>query len=76
MADIATFVEDRGVFEPEALDAMAQAYEEACIALHVFAGDQRGREAVAARIIELARRGLIDVATVRNRVIMGARSAA
>jgi hypothetical protein len=38
---------------------MSKAFEEACIALRVFAGE-RGREIVATRIIDLARNGLVD----------------
>ena len=33
---------------------------EACIALQVFAGDEKGREIIATRIVNLARNGLID----------------
>jgi hypothetical protein len=36
---------------------MSKAFEEACNALQVFAGDEKGREIVATRIIDLARRG-------------------
>ena len=37
---------------------MSKAFEEACIALQVFAGDERGREIIATPIIDLARNGL------------------
>jgi hypothetical protein len=37
-----------------------QRFEEACIALQVYAGDEKGREIIATRIIDLARGGLID----------------
>ena len=39
---------------------MSKAFEEACIALQVYAGDEKGREIIATRIIDLARSGLID----------------
>ena len=53
--------------------AMSKAFEEACIALQVYAGDEKGREIVATRIIDLARNGLIDSAALRDRVIAEAR---
>jgi hypothetical protein len=55
---------------------MSKAFEEACAALHVFAGDQRGREVIATRIIDLARNGVIDAAALRDRVMLESRSAA
>ena len=39
---------------------MSQAFKEACIPLHVFDGDIRGRLIVATRIIDLASDGIID----------------
>jgi len=48
-----------GQFGPDTITAMSKAFEEACIALRVFAGE-RGREIVATRIIDLARNGLVD----------------
>ena len=40
-------------FDPEAIEAMSKAFVDACTVLHVFAGDKRGRESIAARIIDL-----------------------
>jgi hypothetical protein len=42
--------------------------EEACKALNIN-GDARDRETVAARIIDLARNGVVDAATLRDRVL-------
>ena len=61
--------EQKNAFEPDAVDAMAAALEQACSELHVFAGDQRSRETIATRIIDLARNGVIDPAALRDRVI-------
>jgi hypothetical protein len=41
--------------------------------LQVSAGDEKGREIIATRIIDLARSGLIDPAALRDRVITEAR---
>jgi hypothetical protein len=58
---------------PVAIEAMSKAFEEACNALHVFAGDEKGREIIASRIIDLARGGLVDAAALRDRVVAEAR---
>jgi hypothetical protein len=67
---------DSCVFEPEAIQAMSTAFELSCADLHVFAGDQRGREAVATRIIHLARHGVIEAAALHMRVMAEARLSA
>jgi hypothetical protein len=64
---------DQCAFEPDAIHAMSTAFELACADLRVFAGDQRGREIIAARIIDLARRGVVDAATLHKRVVAEAR---
>ena len=71
---IRRFLSESVAFEPEAITAMSKALEEACLALHVFAHDQRGRETVATRIIDLARNGVIDAAALRDRVIAETRA--
>jgi hypothetical protein len=58
MATIIPFLQDEA-FDPDALRAMSTALEEVCRKLQVN-GDQRAREAMAVRIIELARRGERD----------------
>ena len=60
---------DKTAFGPAAIEAMSKAFEEACIALQVYAGDEKGREIIATRIIDLARNGLIDPTALRDRVI-------
>ncbi len=63
-------------FEPTAITAMSRAFEDVCSTLHVFAGDTRGREIIATRIIDLARRGIVDADTLRDRVLFESHSAA
>ena len=48
---------DKTAFGPAAIEAMSKAFEEACVALQVYAGDEKGRGIIATRIIDLARRG-------------------
>lgn len=67
---------DLNAFEPEAIQVMHQAYTEACIALCVFEGDRRGKEAVAARVIDLVKSGVMDPKALRDRVLLEARIAA
>ena len=44
-------------FDPEAILTMSIAFELACADLQVFESDERGREIIATRIINLARQG-------------------
>jgi hypothetical protein len=76
MVAILSYLEDKTVFEPEALRAMSQSFDEACNALHIFSGDEQSREVIAARIIDLARTGVIDAKALRDRVLREARTAA
>src|SRR5215831_780258 len=64
---------DKTAFGPVAIEAMSKAFDEACIALQVCAGDEKGREIIATRIIDLARSGLIDPTALRDRVIAESR---
>lgn len=73
---IRSYLKDKTCFEPEALRVMSQGFDEACNALHVFAGDEHGREVIAARIIDLARTGVIDAEALRDRVVLEARALA
>ena len=66
---------DKTAFGPAAIEAMSKAFEEACTALQVYAGDEKGREIIATRIIDLARGGLIDPTALRDRVIAEVRLA-
>lgn len=61
--------EEQSVFKPPAIDTMARAFNEACNDLKVFAADQRGREIIAVRIIDLARQGLSDPEVLRDCVV-------
>jgi hypothetical protein len=64
---------DQTAFGPAAIEAMSKAFEEACNALQVFAGDEKGREIIATRIIDLARGGMVDAAALRDRVVAESR---
>lgn len=64
-----------GVFDPNDIEAMSQAYEQVCNILHVN-GDAGARETIAARVIELARCGEPRPAVLRARVIAEANSGA
>ena len=59
-------------FGPKDLEAMSQAYEDVCTALHIN-GDAAAREAIAVRVIELARRGERCPTVMRDQVISEAR---
>lgn len=58
----------RGPPCPSALISTSRALEDACNALRIN-GDARDRETVAARIIDLARNGVIDPVVLRDRVL-------
>src|SRR5690242_1887522 len=60
-------------FEPETIATMSRAFEEACAALRVSAGDTHGRAIVATRIIDLARIGIVDADALRERILSEAR---
>jgi hypothetical protein len=62
---------DQTAFGPAAIEAMSKAFEEACNALQV--SDEKAREIIATRIIDLARGGVIDAAALRDRVVAEAR---
>jgi hypothetical protein len=56
---IRAYFEDHAAFEPDVILAMSQALEEACKALHID-GQISDRKIVETRIIDLARRGVIE----------------
>ena len=68
---IRTYLEDQSAFSPEEIKAMSKALDEACAALQV---DGQDREIIAVRIIELARKGVIDATVLRDRVVEAMRS--
>ena len=70
MSTIVQFMTDQSVFEPEVTQAMSTAFDDACRALKLT--DGAAREAVAVRIIELARRGERDPIRLSERVLRDA----
>jgi hypothetical protein len=68
MAGNGKFREHESVFGPEAVQSMSAAFEEVCRSLKLD-GDAQAREAVAVRIIELARRGERNAERLRDRVL-------
>ena len=69
-------VEEFNGFDQEAIEAMHQAYRQASIALQVFAGDEEGKRAIAARVVDLARTGVTDPRSLRDRILFETRLAA
>jgi hypothetical protein len=70
---IRSYLKDHASFDPEAIAVMSQALEMACKALHIN-GQIRDREAVAARIIDLARDGVLDATALSKRVVTEAQA--
>ena len=75
MAAILAYVKHPLVFEPEATHAMSVAFDEACRALNVPHTANGAREALAARIIDFARRGERNPDQLRDRVVTEASAA-
>jgi hypothetical protein len=73
---ILAHLSDTCAFEPEAIQAMSTAFELCCADLRLFADDKNGRKIIATRIIELARRGVIDAPALHNRVVAEGRLSA
>ena len=57
-----------GAFEPDDIEAMCLACEQVCDTLHIN-GDANARVTIAARVIELARRGERCPTVLRDRVL-------
>jgi hypothetical protein len=68
MQRILPFLSDQPVFEPEAMNAMTEAFFKLCQDLKLN-GDGGVREAIAVRIIELAQIGERDPERIRERVL-------
>lgn len=68
MSAILPFLPDQSAFAPEAVRAMSDALDGVCQGLGVNR-DNRARETIAVRIIELARHGQLDVNHLRDRVL-------
>jgi len=75
MGTILPFLKEQNVFDPEATNVMSTAFDAICAALEIPAADIRGRETVAVRILELARRGERDPIRLRERVLREAGAA-
>ncbi len=67
-ATILAFLRDRSIFQPNDVRAMSTAFDEVCEALRLN-GNERARETVAIRVIELARRGERDADRLRDRLL-------
>jgi hypothetical protein len=65
---IRKYLDNHAAFEPDAVEAMSKALEQACTALHIN-GHIGDREVIATRIIELARNGVIDAKALSARVV-------
>ena len=63
------------VFEPHDIQVMSMAYDDVCKALNLPNTDKHAREVIAARIIELARRGERSLTALRDRVLTEANAA-
>jgi hypothetical protein len=57
------------VFEPEEIDAVAAAFDEICRKINLPATAKVAREALATRVIDLAREGLIDTTLLTDRML-------
>ena len=69
MGAIVEFIRDgAAAFDPQDIEMMSTLPDEACAALHIN-GDATAREAIAIRIIELARRGERSPTTLREQML-------
>jgi hypothetical protein len=62
---------EQGVFGPEALAAMGEAFEAACKQLHVARELEVLRQIIAERIVAAARRGELDPVRLRTAALSG-----
>jgi hypothetical protein len=61
-------------FDPEAIAALARAFEDTCAALHVAADDEAEREIVAKCVINVALTGVRDAGTLRDCILVQTRT--
>jgi hypothetical protein len=73
---IRSYLHDQGVFDPDTLSIMSEAFEQACTALSLAADEKQARRAIAERIIALARSGILDASELRDRAVRESKSAA
>jgi hypothetical protein len=71
---IRAYLQDVAAFDPDAIRVMSQAFEAACAALRIAPTQMHERTVIAARVIDLARSGVIDAQALRDRVLLEARS--
>jgi hypothetical protein len=67
MATILPFSKDGVVFDPKDLKAMSMALDDVCRSLGLDDGQQK--EALAERVVELARQGIRSPTILRDRVL-------
>jgi hypothetical protein len=66
----------RGVaFKPDDIQAMSTAFDDVCAVLNVPISDNRARDVIATRIIDLAGRGEHSSTRLRDRVLREANAA-
>jgi hypothetical protein len=63
-------INDSGVFDPQAVKALAAAYDDACAVLHVIDSADPRATIVAKKIIEHAQRGERDPIRLREAVLI------
>jgi hypothetical protein len=57
MAALRPSLKNEAAFDPETVQAMSVAFDDVCKALRLKLSETKGREAVAKKIIEMARQG-------------------
>jgi len=72
VATIIPFLRNQSVFDPDTTQSMSIAFDDICSSLKLAESAAREREAVAIRLIELARRGERDPIRLRDRVLRDA----
>lgn len=66
----------RAAFNPQDIDEMYETFVDVCAELHIPQSDNQKRETIAARIIDLAREGIIDHDRLRDRVLLESKAVA
>jgi len=66
---ILPFLKDDAAFDPNDVRSMSMAFDDACKVLKISDAETQRREVVAARIIEIARRGEHSPTLLRDRVL-------
>ena len=67
-------IHDNAAFDPQAVKALAVAYDDACAVLHVIDNSDPGATIVAKKIIEHAQHGERDPIRLRDLVLIELRS--